>query len=186
MSSQLKEVFEDKGVSTKGGTANLATGGKPLTATLGKLKLKPPPMFTNESLNKLQLKMGASDRKMKVLGNFLRVNCGRDTVKKHQEHMTIRNQKLEDYFSVKSVSQTEYVTKDSDEISDKKKKVKEEKKVEKPVVYANNVEELVTLIMEERGLTPDTSIVQIGIDDGQVQDCRNLNLNVTATKLFHF
>ena len=35
IASQLKEVFDDKGVSTRGGTAELTTGGpNPLSATL--------------------------------------------------------------------------------------------------------------------------------------------------------
>ena len=52
ISSQLKEVFEDKGISSKGGTAKLTTGGTPLQATLGKPKSKPAPKFTNESLSR--------------------------------------------------------------------------------------------------------------------------------------
>ena len=85
LSSQLKEVFSNKGISTRGGTTTLTTGGTPIQATLGKVKAKPPPKFSNESLTKLQLKMNTSDRKMNILGNFLRINCGRASVNKLED-----------------------------------------------------------------------------------------------------
>ena len=111
--------------------------------------------------------MGASDNKMKILGNFLRVNCGRPSVTKLDDHMTARNRKLSHLFSVKNVQQTENVTVEGEEEDGKKKKKKETRTADKPVVFANNVEELLCLIMTERGLTPETSLVQIGIDDEQ-------------------
>ena len=170
VSSQLKEVFEDKGISTKGGTAILTTGGKPVSATLGKLKQKPKPRFSNESLTQLQLKMGTTDNKMKILGNYLRLNCGRPSVSKLKDHMTERNKMLADQFVVKNVEQTAYITIEEDDNNNKtkkKKKKKETRKVDVPVVFAKDVEELVCFVMKERGLTPETSLVQIGIDDGQ-------------------
>ena len=61
ISSQLKEVFKEQGVSIHSGTASLTTGGTPNTATIRKKKLKPALKFTNEYLNRLQLKTGNSD-----------------------------------------------------------------------------------------------------------------------------
>ena len=167
ISSQLKEVFEEKGVSTQGGTTKLSTGGTPIFATLGKPKSKPDPKFTNESLTRLQLKMNASDRKMNILGNFLRINCGRASVIKLEENMTMRNQMLEEYFDVANVVQTKYVKDPSEQEDDKKKKKKITKEVEVPVVFANDVEDLAGLIMHECNLEPGTTVGQIGIDDGQ-------------------
>ena len=95
--------FPGAGSLHQGGTATLATGGTPLTATLGKIKLKPGPKFSNDSLNRLQLKMGASDNNIKTLGNFLRVNCGRESVNKHEAFMKERNTKLEEFFETKKV-----------------------------------------------------------------------------------
>ena len=92
ISSQLKEVFEEKGVSTRGGSTALTTGGTPIIAMLGKTNLKPVPKFSNESLTQLQLKMGNSDRKMNILGNFLRINCGRASVNKLEEHIYAREE----------------------------------------------------------------------------------------------
>ena len=112
--------------------------------------------------------MGVTDNKMKVLGNYLRVNCGRNSVDKLKDHMIERNKKLVDHFTFKNVEQTEYVTIAEDEDVDKKKKRKKEiQKVDIPVVFAKDVEDLASLIMTERGLTPETSLVQVGIDDGQ-------------------
>ena len=170
VSSQLKEVFEEQNVSTQGGTVFLTTGGTPLAATLGKPKKRPPPKFSNESLTRLQLKMGVSDNKMRVVGNYLRVNCGRDSVDNQRDHMMERNKKLANQFTVKNIVQTQYVTIEDDEDSEKKKKKKKKKETQEvviPVVFAQDVEDLASLIMLERGLTPDNSLVQVGIDDGQ-------------------
>ena len=42
ISSQFKEVFEDRNISTAGGTAKLATSGTPLQTTLGSVDPKQP------------------------------------------------------------------------------------------------------------------------------------------------
>ena len=168
VSSQLKEVFDEKGVSTRGGTSTLGSGGTAITATVGKPKhkKKPPPKFTNESLNRLQLKIGASSNNMTVVGNYLRVHCGRPSVHKLEDHMTERNQKLLDKFDTTKIVQKEYVTK-SVEDEAKQKRKKETRDVEKTVVYAKDVEELAGFVMKERNLAPENSVVQIGLDDGQ-------------------
>ena len=170
LSSQLKEVFQEQGISTRGGTAKLATGGTPLTATLGKPKQKPAPKFSNDSLNKLQLKMGASDKNMKTLGNFLRVNCGRDSVNKHEAFMKERNTKLEEFFETKNVIMTKYVTEETVGKTGEKKKKKSKtviKEEETPVVFAKDIEELAGYVMRERGQEPSKTLPQLMIDDGQ-------------------
>ena len=171
LASQLKEVFDAKGVSTRGGTAKLITGGpNPLSATLGQHPdMKPKPKFFNESLTRLQLKTGASDNKMKVLSNYLRINFGRDSVEKLQQHMIERNKRLEYFFDVKNLKPTQYITTEGEELNNNatKKKKKEASELLVPVVYSNNVEGLASLLMAERGLSPENSLIQIGIDDGQ-------------------
>ena len=124
LSSQLKEVFQEKGVPTKGGSISLTIKGMPLTTTLGKLPEKPTPKFTNECLNRLQLKMGASDNKMKIMGNFLRVNCGRDSVQNHEDFMKERNSKLEEFFDTKMVNTKKYVMEETIDESGRMKKKK--------------------------------------------------------------
>ena len=96
--SQLKEVFHDQGISTQGGTVQLSTGVYPVQASLGKIQQKPTVKFSNDTLNKLQNKIGASKKKMNILGIFLRVGCGRPSVDNLQKQMIERNKKLEEYF----------------------------------------------------------------------------------------
>ena len=167
LASQLKEVFHDQGVSTQGGTISLSSGGKcPLQASLGKTQTKPK--FSNIIMNRLQSKIGVSDKKMNIIGNFLRAGCGRSSVVNLQKQMTERNKKLADHFETKVLQQQKYVTEDSDENESKKKKKKKVKvNVEKPAVITKNVDELAAFVMEERNLSPETSEIQIGIDDGQ-------------------
>ena len=166
VSSQLKEVFEDHGITTKGGTVSLITGGTGLLATLGLQIKKPCPRFSNVSLTKLQIKMGSSDKKMKIMANYLRVTCGKKSVHKLEDYMTERNKKLEEYFVFENIVQTEKVSTEDDENKENKKK-KETRMVDIPVVYATDVEKLALFIMEERSLQPDNTLLQVGIDDGQ-------------------
>ena len=156
-----------QGISTQGGTVILSTVGTPLLATLGKI-YQNPPKFSNESLTKLQVKMGASDNDMKTVGNFLRIHCGRGSVVKLDEYMKERNNMLRDKFEVKKIIQAEYVNMevDSSEFSKQKKK-KDTTLVVKCVVYAKHVGDLACFIIEARNFTPSSSMVQIGIDDSQ-------------------
>ena len=170
ISAQLKEVFHDQGVTTKGGTVSLSTGGAPILASLGKTKQKPPPKFSNETMNRLQNSIGASDKKMNIIGNFLRIGCGRPSVVKLQQQMTERNKKLADEFETKMLKQKKYVVDGEDKENEKGAKKKKKKivvDVEKPAVLVKNVENFAALVMKERNLTPETSEIQIGIDDGQ-------------------
>ena len=54
ISSQLKEVYEAQGVSTKGGTVALSTRGAPIQTTLRKSQEKTSIKFTTEALNAKQ------------------------------------------------------------------------------------------------------------------------------------
>ena len=89
----------------------LTTGGTRLSATLGTAgKKQSAPRFSNEVLDRLQLKTGMSDNNMKVLDNCLRVVCGRSSVSNHEQHMKERNTKLTDLFDHTHIVLTEYVT----------------------------------------------------------------------------
>lgn len=164
LSGQLKEVFAEQGVSTSGGTATLATGGKPLQATLG-AKQKPGPFFSQDAMNRLQVKLGVSDRKMLATANFLRVHCGRDSVKDLGAQLTKRNHLLRNFFTSKMIPQKKYVTEIEEEGKKKKTKVLED--VMKPAVFATDTQDLAGKIMMERNLRPEDCIIQVGIDDGQ-------------------
>lgn len=170
LSSQLKEVFVVQGVSTKGGTVSLSTGGAPIQATLGKIKQKPDIKFSNETLKRLQISLGASDRKMNIVGNFLRAECGRGSVMKLQHNMVERNKKLSRHFEGKMLEQKELITDPSDDkenVKDPKKKKKILVEVKKPAVIVKSVEDFASQVMMERNISPEESEIQIGIDDGQ-------------------
>ena len=67
VSTGLKQVFSDAEVSTKGGTLELATKGRPLTVNLGTRDDRAPPKgpkWDLDSLIKLQSKTSLSDRNL--------------------------------------------------------------------------------------------------------------------------
>ena len=167
VSSQLKEVFTEQGASTRGGTVVLHTDGSPISASLGVFKQKPAPKFSNEILNKLQIKAGISDNKMKIVDNFLRVNCGRSSVIGHEKHMVERNSRLEEMFDHTKVVMIEYINENVDGENGKQKKKKVTCEKEKPVAYAKDVEHLAKFVLEHRQLDASDALIQVGIDDGQ-------------------
>ena len=59
----IKNLASAEGVSTRGGTLNLVTGGTNLPVKIGNLKVKPKqPHFSHENLKRLQLANNMSDR----------------------------------------------------------------------------------------------------------------------------
>ena len=170
MSSGLREVAQEQGSSTRGGMVTLTTGGTPLSATLGKTaKQQTAPRFSNEVLDRLQLKAGLSDNTMKTVDNFLRVTCGRSSVSNHKQHMKERNTMLAELFDHTEIVLTEYVTEEKEGGDEKKVRKKATSDVQKPVVYVKDVEQFASMVMAKRNLSPADSLVQIGIDDGQGQ-----------------
>ena len=168
ISSQLKEVYEAQGVSTKGGTVTISTRGAPIQTTLGKSRDKPSIKFTTEALNKLQSSIGVSDRKMNIVGNFIRIECGRASVVNLQSDMLSRNKKFAPHFEGKMIKQTEYANEgDEGERSADKKKKKIAVEVYKPAAMVKNVEDFVSQVLIERQLRPDEVEIQVGIDEGQ-------------------
>ena len=89
----------------------MATGGRPILATLVKQKYAPSPFFSNEALNNLQKRLNCSDRKLLILANFLRVYAGKVSVEAHtQEFLTERNNIFRTFFDHKMVTMSEYFT----------------------------------------------------------------------------
>ena len=105
---------------------------------------------------------------MNIIGNYLRVKCGCGSVVKLQEDLVNRNKLFNEDFEVKTIKQKVYEEKESDDSNENKiesKKVAVE--VEKTVVKVKDTVEFAAKIMAARGLLPEESVVQIGIDDGQ-------------------
>ena len=69
VSSSLKDIFVENGVSKKGGTTALPTGGKPIQVTLGcsstRKFTKKGPLWDHDSLKRLQTNMNLSDKSIK-------------------------------------------------------------------------------------------------------------------------
>ena len=88
------------------------------------------------------------------------------------EKLTETNHKLDGFFELEKIKYTEKITDENKENSKehnktKTKKVKIESEVEKDTVYCTKVEDLVSLVIEERKLQADNTEIQIGMDDGQ-------------------
>ena len=121
MNEELKEVLMEQGASTSGSIVKLTTGGVSIVARLGNTNQKPPPTFSNKVLNRLQLKTGLSDNKMRVVDNFLRVKCGHSSVVCHTKFMVDRINKLKDLFEHKKMTLQEYVTNENKDRKERKK-----------------------------------------------------------------
>ena len=183
IAGQLKEVMRekgawmrDRGANASGGSISLATGAtggnKQMMVTAGGRheSLKPPVRFSHETMARLQLKMGGSDRVIKTVGHFLRVHEGRTCIEENfAESLTERNTKYESFFDHTMITFTEYYTDEAEKgDGDKKKKKKKlTREVSKPLAFCNDVDGLAEEVMRHRGLEPAKTKVQLGIDDGQ-------------------
>ena len=92
----------------------------PSHASLGTVKSNDPRKFSPGGLNRLQAKLGVSDNKMNIIGNYLRVKCGRGSVVKLQEDLVNRNKLFNEDFEVKIIKQKVYEEKESDDSNENK------------------------------------------------------------------
>ena len=97
-------------------------------------------------MTRLQVKLGVSDRKMLDTANFLRVHCGRGSVKDLRAHLTKRNHLLGNFFTAKMIPEKRYVA----EVDEEEKRVVED--VINPAVFASNTKDLASKITMERNL----------------------------------
>ena len=165
LTTGLKGVFAQEGASTKGDSVSLSTGGKRMTVTLGKKSTCPPPFFSLETLNRLQLKLRVSDRKIRTVAAYLRIHAGRRSVEANQEMFLIeRNNRLQGFFRYQKILMTEFYIPEGGT-----KKDKTTRQVEVPVGYCHEVEGLAHEVILGRELDPDTVMGQIGVDDGGLQ-----------------
>ena len=178
ISSGLKSVFAESGVTTRGGTLAIATGGKPVTVTLG-LNVKgvrAKPRWTHEDLIKLQTNNNLSDRTIMSIAAASRVVSGRTAVEPNfKGALKERNHKLDDLFSVETL-----------QMQKKVRGVKEEENKVKSVlstgVYCNDCDALIQEVISQRGLNPHESTVLVGLDDGQkfLKICATIQSNIKA------
>ena len=66
--SGLKNIAEEQGTSTRGGTVKLQTGSKPIPVVIGAPQIKPKQAkFSHENLKRLQAATNLSDKSMKYV-----------------------------------------------------------------------------------------------------------------------
>ena len=178
ISSGLKSVFADSGVTTRGGTMAIATGGKPVTVTLGSnvKRIRAKPRWTHDDLIKLQTNNNLSDRTILSIAAASRVVSGRTAVEPNLKGaLKERNHKLDDLFSVETL-----------EMQKKVRGVKEDENKVKSVlstgVYCNDCDALIQEVIAVRGLNPHESTVLVGLDDGQkfLKICATIQSNIRA------
>ena len=99
----MKDMFEEKGVSMKGGSTQIQSGGKPRTIRFGKTpEVTTDPTFTFQSLSNLQVKKGFSDSQTLEIAKFMRYEAGRNIVESNLvQKFAERNKLVEDYFVLK-------------------------------------------------------------------------------------
>ena len=160
VSNVVKNIFKERGVDRRGGTAQLETGAKPLRVTLGEnpKDLVKSRRFSLENMMKLQTSCNLSDKTLLKIAAAQRTVFGRKSVQPNlKSSLYDRNHRLDPYFSVKSQLMGLKKNKDTGE------RIFENR----TGVYCNNLDELVSLTLLERGLTPSTTTGLIGLDQGQ-------------------
>ena len=66
--SGLKNIADEQGTSTRGGTLKLQTGSKPIPVVIGAPQIKPKQAkFSHENLKRLQTATNLSDKSMKYV-----------------------------------------------------------------------------------------------------------------------
>ena len=181
-SKLLDVIYEDKGVSKRGGTTLLGTKGAPKLVTVGTSRTeKPKPKYSIEDLSKLQVARNMSDNDTIAVASFLRVKGGRTCVERNlKQGLKDRNHKLEDMFYQKVMKMKEKPKKkkkkgkDSNDESDNDDSDEEEgdlvdgmRDVERPGIFVKDLDEFTKFLVEERGLDPGAHEVHFGFDDGQ-------------------
>ena len=159
----LKNIFESKGENKRGGTVFLSTGGGNLPVSLSVARNKA--RFTHENLKRLQVVMGSSDRAIKKTVTAVRKVFGRKSIEPGFENSLIeRNRILKDHFSVVSFN-----LKKKPSVDEKEKYTDENGLLDYVVegVATPDLDELVKVVIKERGANPGDVEVYCGLDNGQ-------------------
>ena len=137
--------------NTQEKTLILSTKGSKARVQVNPAKSSTGPLFTHESLDKLQIYLNnISNKHMQGIAHWLRVNSGRKSVKPgFANHLTKKGQKLSELYNLT------YLEVD----------VHDGKRSERPVVWANS-EKLLHSISDERGYVGKL-FVKVMADGGQ-------------------
>lgn len=194
----LKNIFDANLVTRRGGTVLLATGSsRKLPVTLS-LKLNKP-RFSHESLRRLQVAKGDSDRGIKKFAMAIRHVFGFKSVEPgFAGTLTARNKCLEEFFEVKEFELKQKPSNkkkecgcdckcgrehDSDEVE-----LDDDgyQTVRVPGVVVKDLDSYVRAVVDARGYSPDAVQVICGLDNGQKFNkigfiVRNKNIEVEST-----
>ena len=156
----LKNIFDSKGESVRGGTVFLRTDGKNLPVSLSAVK-RNKPRFSHENLKRLQVLLGNSDRAIKKTVTAVRKVFGRRSIDPGFEHsLTLRNKLEVVPFGLKKKP-----THPGEKIKPKDQDGLLDYAVEG--VATPDFDELVKTIIAERGADPGDVEVYCGLDNGQ-------------------
>ena len=171
-SEVLKSICSESGVTLKGGDIMLATGGKPLPVTIGNPpNLLKKPRFTHDSLKRLQAAYNFSDRAIKGIAAAFRVEAGRKSVVSNlSKSLVERNSKLDYLFSTREIIMKERPKEKKNEAESEDEEIVDDsgyKDIPTVGVFCEDCDELVQLVLYERGLDPHACDVHVGFDGGQ-------------------
>ena len=175
--SVLKNIFDEKLVTRRGGTVFLSTGANKLPVTLS-LKLNKP-RFSHENLRRLQVAKGDSDRGIKKFAMAIRHVFGFKSVESgFAGSLTKRNKSLEELFEIKDFELKQKPAKkqdcgcngkcgrdhdnDEEELDDDGYMT-----VSVPGVVVKDLDSYVREVVDARGYSPDNIQVICGLDSGQ-------------------
>lgn len=171
----LKNIFDEKVVSARGGTVLLSTGGRKLPVTLS-LKLNKP-RFTHSNLRRLQVIKGDSDRGIKKFAQAIRHTFGRQSVEPgFAEILTQRNKQLGHLFEVKTFEMKKKPAKKKNNDGDIETGDPNDDNIldddgyftyTVPGVVAPDLDALIKEVVEARDLDPGDVQVICGLDNGQ-------------------
>ena len=154
----LKQIAAERGVSSRGGSLGLRTGGPqelPVRIGKGRGDEREAKVISNDEFMQLQQSTGLSDSKLLEVRRGLVALLGQKKVEPYlKAALTTRNRSLSSLFSLHSV---QFLHKQKDGTQEM---------VERPAIVAD-IPALVAFLIDERDLDPDTSVVQFGLDGGQ-------------------
>ena len=164
VSTLLKGVYDDQNVDKEGGTVHLATGSKPLKVTLGAEAaglMGRRKFFSHKDLVQIKTNRNLSDKEILGLATDIRGVFGRNAVESGLKAAIIeKNHVLDHIYDIKTKV-----------MKGKKDKTNGEyPSVECTGVACTDpstVEELIQIVMKERGYNPYNVKGLVGLDDGQ-------------------
>ena len=153
-SKLLDAIYEDKGVSKQGGSTLLATKGQTKLVTVGTCRTrKPNPKYTIEDLSKLQVARNLSDNDMLAIASFLRVKGGRSCVEVNLKMNHKQKKKNKDCNR----------DSDCDDIDEQEELVDGMRDIDRPGIFAKDLDKFTQFLVEERCLDPCKHEVNFGL-----------------------